>query len=190
MLSKSELIQMLWEKELVINELRQENIKLKHLANTDELTGLFNKRAGLRLLTEEMRKAKALHSHLTVCFIDLDDFKCINDSFGHLVGDKLLLDISCLIKNCIRKSDIFFRFGGDEFIILFGQTNLIEAKKVMIRVNEEVEELNKRQSNMICSLSYGFSQYDFYKKMTLESVVNSANQEMYKEKCRKRRVYR
>jgi diguanylate cyclase (GGDEF)-like protein len=97
----------------------------------DGLTGLLNRTATLGQLDSEMAKAKRLNTPLCLCLIDVDHFKKVNDTHGHLVGDRVLKAIARLLRQRLRVSDIVGRFGGEEFIIILSNTDIAQAQVVM-----------------------------------------------------------
>ena len=116
---------------LVMRDISERKIfekKLAQLAITDSLTGLFNRRHFLSLAAFELERARRYNLHFSLCFLDLDGFKKVNDKFNHAVGDELLVQITSLLKNSIRKVDILARYGGDEFVIMMPETFLTRQK--------------------------------------------------------------
>ncbi|WZL72387.1 GGDEF domain-containing protein [Clostridiaceae bacterium 35-E11] len=181
--SKQELIKVLKQKDETIKTLNKEINKLKYYASIDGMTKTFNRRAGMEILEEKMRMTKIYKQPLSICFIDIDQFKKINDTFGHAFGDKLLIDISRILKYNIRKVDIVFRIGGDEFIIIFPNTTRKQAVKVWNRICEKISEINKYGLYQYdISLSCGFSEYDSNSEISVEDLVKNADREMYKKK--------
>ncbi|MGH7901169.1 MAG: GGDEF domain-containing protein, partial [Thermodesulfobacteriota bacterium] len=104
-----------------------ENVLNKEALIRDELTGLFNRNYFMKRLNEELERAKRYDMPLSCCIFDIDDFKVINDTYGHLFGDHVLREIGRLTKGMVRATDIVARYGGEEFVILFPQTRLDDA---------------------------------------------------------------
>jgi len=136
-------LNLLEEKNREILRLQSELIKWKKCATLDPMTGVKNKKEGFRILDNEIKKIGSNQKSLTICFIDVDDLKKINDQFGHCEGDRLLTRVSRLIRENIRNKDVAFRFGGDEFVIIFPETTEYEAKLVWKRITEEIERFNR-----------------------------------------------
>lgn len=105
--------------------------ELKTLAVLDPLTGLYNRRLAEERLKEEVGRAQRHHQPLTVMLIDLDEFKHINDTFGHAAGDRVLKECAVHLKNATRVSDVTARLGGDEFVILLIDCSEAQASKVL-----------------------------------------------------------
>lgn len=99
-------------------ELNQKNLDLKRLSTTDQLTGIFNRRRLEEMMTESLYNCERYDKSMAVILMDLDNFKGVNDTFGHNVGDAVLIRVAEVISANIRKTDIFGRWGGEEFLIL------------------------------------------------------------------------
>ncbi len=111
---------------------------LKELAATDPLTGLYNRREYEMLFAHEMERARRLHTALSVCIIDLDHFKKVNDTYGHGVGDDVLRRTAAICRKNLRTMDIIGRLGGEEFIILLPETAIDQAVLVANRLLSEL----------------------------------------------------
>ncbi|MGK0445755.1 MAG: diguanylate cyclase (GGDEF)-like protein [Bermanella sp.] len=107
----------------------------------DPLTGAGNRIALNDNLTREMELSKRLNYDLSVLMIDLDHFKRINDGYGHLVGDEVLKAVVTQIKDCIRQTDICFRYGGEEFVVLLNNANIANARLIAERIRMTVSDL-------------------------------------------------
>ena len=119
-------------------KLMDTNVKLSGLANIDKLTQLYNRRFFDTSLMEETSNAEKHKKDLSLVLIDLDNFKTYNDNFGHPTGDKLLKEISALIKSNIRNNDMAFRYGGDEFAILLPGCNINIATQIADKLVKHV----------------------------------------------------
>lgn len=114
--------------------------KLKHLANTDYLTQLYNRRAFMKIFSEEVARARRYGDVFSVLLIDLDYFKVINDRYGHDAGDITLLSVADLLRKENRESDVCGRFGGEEFILLLPHTQLLAAEKYANRLCQHIRD--------------------------------------------------
>jgi len=114
--------------------------QLRFLADIDSLTGFYNRRKIEELLQSEIERAKRYSDPLSVVFIDIDNFKQINDTFGHRVGDEVLKRVADLIRREIRKTDFAGRFGGEEFILILPETDPQRAVIVAERIRERIEK--------------------------------------------------
>jgi diguanylate cyclase (GGDEF)-like protein/putative nucleotidyltransferase with HDIG domain len=112
--------------------------KTEHLARVDELTGLLNRRSLDEILPSEIGRHSRYGGVFSVVILDLDSFKSLNDTFGHLVGDDLLRQVGSIMKVTIREVDQAFRYGGDEFAIILPQTPTEAAEKVAERVRQQI----------------------------------------------------
>lgn len=114
-------------------------IKTKELSVTDELTGVFNRRHFVKTLNMEMKRAERYKRHISLLVIDVDHFKKLNDTYGHLVGDEVLKKLAQLIQHNTREVDIFARYGGEEFVLMLTDTNMKDATKVGNKIRELVK---------------------------------------------------
>jgi two-component system, cell cycle response regulator len=115
--------------------------KLNHEANTDRFTGCYNKTYFNNRLDLEVKKSKVTGDPLTVIVFDLDNFKPLNDNFGHDAGDYVLKDLATLIRqNGIREQDVFARYGGEEFVILMPKTNLKQGFEIAERLRKLIAD--------------------------------------------------
>jgi diguanylate cyclase (GGDEF)-like protein len=119
--------------------LEEQNAKLERLANTDYLTELYNRRRFFHTAEVEFAEAVRSGNPISITLIDLDHFKRVNDTHGHLVGDHVLVHIAHLIRSNCRKSDIAARYGGEEFAILHPSLDRQNAFRVAERIRKEVE---------------------------------------------------
>ncbi len=115
--------------------------ELEELASTDDLTGMFNRRAIIHLLREEFHKAGQFGFPLSIAMVDLDHFKVINDTYGHLAGDTVLKEITKVLRDGLRNIDILGRFGGEEFLCILPSTSAENGMITAERVRKRVEEL-------------------------------------------------
>jgi diguanylate cyclase (GGDEF)-like protein len=108
-------------------------------AHKDHLTNLWNSRYFYSQLTKEIKKVKRAQSSLCIALIDLDDFKMINDTYGHVIGDNVLQGISTILAANTREGDTVVRWGGDEFVIIFPDTDLAGASALVERLRKIIE---------------------------------------------------
>jgi len=121
-------------------ERHEDLVQLKGLTYTDDLTGLYNQRYLELILDRELSLAKRNDTAFSVLFLDLDHFKNVNDNYGHLIGSRLLFEVGEEIKKTLRESDITFRYGGDEFVMVLSHTALDDAIMVAERVRQQIEK--------------------------------------------------
>ena len=155
---------------------------LRELAMRDGLTGLYNRREMQRILKEEVERYIRYERPCALIMADLDHFKSVNDTHGHLVGSKLLAEVGYLIKSHLRLIDYAFRYGGDEFLVIMPETDLVQAGVAIERLNQLVERWNgKQQRDYTLSLSCGVSSYTG--QLTVEELLTSADADLYVQKA-------
>ncbi|HMA59333.1 MAG TPA: diguanylate cyclase [Halanaerobiales bacterium] len=157
--------------------------KLRKLAVTDRLTNIMNRRMGIKYLEKQIERLKREDFPLTVCFIDVNGLKKINDNYGHLEGDHLLKEVAEILDQNVRSSDVVARIGGDEFLIIFSNNVISEVQEVWDRIEEEVNKRNKNMEKPYkISLSHGFAQKVKDDGLSLDDLIDKADQKMYKDK--------
>ena len=109
--------------------MQEELIKVENKAYIDGLTGVYNRNKFNELFENELERVKRYNVPLSISILDIDRFKSFNDKFGHSIGDEVLISMAQTVNNNIRTNDIFARWGGEEFIIMFINTPLEKAKK-------------------------------------------------------------
>lgn len=124
----------------ILKELIELNDAMSEMATTDKLTGATNRHAFLDAASEIYESSIKLNTFLALFFIDIDNFKHVNDTYGHVFGDDILSRLSHIIKECIRENDLSCRYGGDEFIILLTSSNCDNIRKVANRIMDKVRQ--------------------------------------------------
>ncbi len=155
----------------------------QQMALTDTLTGIFNRRYFYELAQKEFARSKRYQDPLSVIMIDLDHFKNINDRFGHLAGDQVLVQFVHRIQSELRESDIFGRFGGEEFIILLPETNLGDATQVAERLREVTAEYPFLliTAQTFITISLGVSCFKFT-TVSLDQLIDQSDKALYDAK--------
>lgn len=168
----------------ILFEVMQSNRKLlEDLATRDSLTGLFNHQQFHTRFEEEFSRAQRYGQSLSCIFADIDDFKRINDRFGHVTGDMVLRKIGRLLPTMFRKSDFPARYGGEEFAVFLPNTNGPGAEEFGERLRTMISELNISQLNgERITVSVGVASYPAQRVKSYEELIKLADQAMYAEK--------
>ncbi|MGE4397761.1 MAG: diguanylate cyclase [Sulfurimonas sp.] len=128
------------EKERLEHLVKMRTREIELLSQTDSLTGLWNRRHLEETLESEFKRAKRYSNELSIMIIDLDHFKNINDTYGHMAGDEVLREISARIKKCQRETDFIGRYGGEEIVVILPETDLHTASKVAETIRKTIEK--------------------------------------------------
>jgi len=170
-----------------ITERKQMEEELKRLAHYDTLTGSCNRGYGLALLDRELKFAQRRKTSVLLAYIDVDNFKGINDTFGHEEGDKVLKDVVKLLKSTLREIDIICRMGGDEFLLIFPDSSLQDASLIKERINKNLIKLNHSLKKPYkIELSVGLFCYDPANPQPMDELIRIADQRMYEDKKNKK----
>ncbi|MCX7991929.1 MAG: GGDEF domain-containing protein, partial [Proteobacteria bacterium] len=153
---------------------------LKELSIIDELTGLYNRRFFYEILEKEFKRAKRYGSSFTLVLADLNNFKKINDNYGHIKGDEVLKVVAQTIRNRLRISDYPIRYGGDEFAIILLQSGYIDTEKIMKDINKKLVGINFSMAEKV-SLSFGICQYNESFNSCYE-MIDCADKDLYRNK--------
>ncbi|MBV8166427.1 MAG: GGDEF domain-containing protein [Alphaproteobacteria bacterium] len=156
---------------------------LQRLATTDPLTGVFNRRHYMDLMSREQRRADRYGIIYSVLMIDLDRFKRINDSYGHQIGDQAIRAVAEAARRALRPTDIMARYGGEEFIITLTHTDTAGAIKVAERLREGVSEivLQTPTGPISFTISIGISTHR--RAALLEQIIGAADRALYAAKA-------
>ncbi len=173
-MSRNELIKELNKKDKLIK-------RMKYIFGKDPVTSVLNRTLGLEKLNTEIKLAKINRKNLIITFADVNNLKYINDTYGHHVGDYVLETLCSIIKRNISKKDFIFRYGGDEFIIVFLNSNMKNANKILSEIQEEIDELGKDLEYKM-GLSFGLVEYNEHANKTIKDLIQIADYRMYKNK--------
>jgi diguanylate cyclase (GGDEF)-like protein len=153
--------------------------ELEHLATHDSLTGAFNRRALIEACELELARCRRNHGIMALLMIDLDHFKAVNDTHGHPVGDRVLVDFVARVKSLLRQPDQLGRFGGEEFVALLPETSLDEARVVAERLRATIESSNGDLPPCTVSIGITVSRPD---DAGLDEIITRADAALYQAK--------
>jgi diguanylate cyclase len=160
MASRKEVASFINEKIIIEKniELEKKNVELNELTMRDSMTNLLNHKNSMRRLKEEVDRAKRINYPLSVAMIDLDNFKLVNDTYGHQTGDEVLIRVAQILAESCRTTDVVGRYGGEEFIIIMPDTNDRDAALLLSRIQTLIEETCFKDGIHI-TLSCGISEF-------------------------------
>jgi diguanylate cyclase (GGDEF)-like protein len=165
---------------ITLSKLKQALRHEKELARTDTLTTIANRRAFFEIAGNELSRMNRYKRPFTIAYLDLDDFKLVNDQLGHEAGDDLLRRVAIAIGSTIRSSDLIARVGGDEFAILLPETNEDQARSVMVKINASLQETLKKH-DPTTTYSIGVVTY-VRPPSTVDDMLKKADHMMYAAK--------
>lgn len=164
-------------------ELEENNEELRKLANTDALTNLMNRGCMLGMLSEAVMECRNNGQTMCLALCDIDDFKKINDTYGHDCGDAVLKHISDTIRYNVRKSDCVCRWGGEEFLVLMKNTVQAEAKGVIERVHNQIDisRIRYGDDRIHCTMTFGLIEMRD-KSLTMKDLLLEVDRRLYEGK--------
>ncbi len=156
--------------------------RAEQMARIDPLTGVPNRRALRESLEADISRAQRSKLPLSVMVSDVDNFKSFNTRFGHLTGDRVLMDVASLLRRNFRAGDTIVRYGGDEFVVVMPDTAMDRAKAAVERLNRLIETWNS--NNQSCGYSLGLScgLTELAPGSTADDLIRAADQDMYVRK--------
>lgn len=158
------------------------NTQLKILSETDSLTGILNRRAFFYKAENEIKRTIRYKRKLSMLILDVNNFKQINDRFGHQAGDDVLKELTKTIMTSLRLSDVFGRLGGDEFIIMLPETSIDTTQEIMTRTSTLLDKVRipHKHKDITFTVSMGASEL-FYTD-TVDTIFNRADKALYRAK--------
>ena len=164
---------------------RADNRRLEALATTDPLTRVLNRRALLDRLTAEVDRARRFSSSLTLLLLDVDHFKAINDTAGHLAGDSVLRQLGALLEEAVRKVDVVARYGGEEFVAILPETasegGIVFAERLRERVAAQSFDIGIERPVHL-TVSIGVATFPSPRVATTEDFFARADEALYRAK--------
>ncbi|MCG4571157.1 GGDEF domain-containing protein [Clostridium cochlearium] len=183
--SKQQLVKRINELEKLIKNLKdmernliEKNKFLQEISMYDCLTKVYNYRTIMGIIENQTKYSKDREEVFSILMIDIDDFKSINDKFGHVFGDEILVKICNEINKNVRKDDYVGRYGGDEFIVIFNNTKLDEAVTIAERIRKSIEGLEILPYLKV-TISGGVKEY---KNESCREIIESADDFLYRAK--------
>lgn len=157
--------------------------RIKYFAEFDSLTKVYNRRAGLTKLNTLIPLDDRRRFVISLCFLDVNGLKQVNDTLGHRFGDELLIHVVANIKSVIRETDFVIRLGGDEFLIVFNGTDIEEAENVWTRIKMKYDVINETENHpYFISVSHGIVSHHEKQISPVDDLIKLADQKMYEEK--------
>ncbi len=171
-----------------MTEIHNQEEKLRVWASTDSMTRLYNRRHFSELSESILNLASRNETDTSIIILDIDRFKDINDTFGHKIGDKVIITLAEKLRDFTRKSDVISRWGGDEFVILFPETDIEATMAISEKLRVEVEKslLLVEDKEVKYTICIGVSSVDYANDENIESSIHRADEALYKAKGRGR----
>jgi len=159
---------------------------LRRLALIDELSQLYNRHGFLSVYQQYLKMARRDNKNLLLFMVDVDGLKMINDTYGHLEGDRAIADSGKILKITFRSSDLIGRIGGDEFVVLAFQASDKNVKGIRDRLQENLDQHNRTNPNFRLSLSLGVTTFNPHDEVLFEELLARADEDLYDQKRLKR----
>ena len=164
-----------------ITELKEYTYELQYRASHDSLTKLFNRQKLNEELTKEILRENRYQHNLSILMFDIDDFKNINDTYGHDVGDIVLIDLANIVKKTIRATDYAARWGGEEFMVLLPETSIDETSRIANELRENVEKYQPKDISLPITISIGVAEF-IANENTKDDFIKNVDIALYQAK--------
>lgn len=180
---KVSILKMMESLEKLILKTTREKIRYETMALTDPLTKLYNRRIFVEVAEKELSRTSRLRDSFSIILLDIDNFKKINDTYGHDVGDMVLRTVAEVLKKNIRKMDMVARWGGEEFIVMLPNTNLESAVKVAEKLRKLIERAKiKLPSGEVINITVSAGVSSFKGQRSLDEIIKEADIALYAAK--------
>jgi diguanylate cyclase (GGDEF)-like protein len=157
--------------------------RLRSMSVTDELTDLYNRRGFFALADQELKLANRLRRRVFLFYLDIDNLKDINDNYGHLEGDMMILETANILRRTFRQSDTISRIGGDEFVVILNGAKKADVDIVNSRLQDNLEDFNKIMNRGYkLAMSVGISFYNPEDPASIDELLSQADKSMYENK--------
>ena len=161
-------------------ELLELNSELERLATRDPMTNVYNRRYFLEAAEKIIKTSIREKQELCAIILDIDHFKKVNDNYGHDVGDKVIISCANTVSSIVRESDIFARFGGEEFVVLFPNTNVDGAKVIAEKIRLTIEATPVESINI--TVSIGLARFNAKEIENIDQLIKQADLGLYEAK--------
>ena len=169
-----------------IEERKAIEVVLEQRAAIDDLTGVYNRRAGFEILKQSIYLTERYSQPLSLCFIDIDDLKTVNDNWGHPAGDELIRRVIAVLKKHFRKSDYISRLGGDEFLAVLTNCTAEAAGIILDRILADLAEQSGQERRYPLAISYGLAERNPSSDLSADELLRLADNNMYLNKQKKK----
>ena len=168
----------------LFNIIKEEKELLEKMAVTDDMTRLYNHRFFVRRLKEEYKRSERYKTNLACLMVDIDNFKNVNDTYGHQAGDVVLQEIARVIKKCVRETDVVARYGGEEFAVILPHTGNEAAVNLADRIRNAIKKkrLDSLGSDVFVTVSIGVSTYPHPEVNNMDDLIRKADDGLYQAK--------
>lgn len=172
---------------VLVHSLRTKQYELQEMAITDALTSLHNRRFFDLVVHREIAEINRLSGKFYIIMIDINNFKQINDTRGHLYGDYILKEFAAILRNTTRNSDLLIRFGGDEFLMLVRHNSFSQVQQLIDRISEQISLWNNLHAVDEVTLSISVGVSEFKAGGNIDEAINQADKNMYLDKEMKKK---
>ncbi len=170
---------------VLYTETRMRKAQVQYYSEYDAMTNSFNRNTGIQRLNEVYKNLPKNNCTTSLCFLDVNGLKEVNDVLGHEAGDELLITVADVVRSNIRADDFMIRFGGDEFVVVLSGVAPERAEQVWERIVESFERINQTENRKyVISVSHGIEEISCSIDRMLDSVLHQADEKMYEEKRR------
>lgn len=167
----------------VSNQSKKEQVK--YYSEFDAMTNSYNRSAGIRRLNAMQKNLAKNNCVVSICFLDVNGLKRVNDVLGHEAGDELLVTVASTVRRNIRSNDFMIRLGGDEFVIVFAGMDTALSEQVWARIAASFESINRTEHRpYVVSVSHGIQEMGCGATLSLDDILHLADEKMYEEKRR------
>ncbi|MCG7945444.1 MAG: GGDEF domain-containing protein [Candidatus Thiodiazotropha taylori] len=155
------------------------NQQILDISRTDQLTGLLNRRGLEENFNSEVNRSQRVNQSFSLALMDIDDFKAMNDRYGHLLGDEILKQIANVVQSQIRNIDTLARWGGEEFAILLDKSSLADAAYIADKVRKAIQELNPEQSQISERITISIGVAEYQPGQSMLELFDAADNALY-----------